>query len=197
MESKVMGQDDRDKWNKRYAEDSDRKVIPATLLENWIEYVPRGKALDIACGSGCNALFMARAGFDVDAVDISSEGLKKASASAQEQGLHINWIEHDLEQPCSFATDYQLIVIMWYVNLPLISRLCDCLTPGGYLICEEHLLTGIDVAGPRNPEFRVAPGQLRKVVSTLNVLLDEESIEANDDGEEIASVRVVARKPGY
>ena len=191
-----MAKSDRDKWNKRYAEDSYRKGNPVTLLENWIEHIPRGKAIDIACGSGRNALFMAQAGFDVDAIDISSEGLKKAYDNARKQGLNINWIEYDLERPYNFDTDYQLIVVMWYVNLPLISRLCDCMAPGAYLICEEHMLSDCDVAGPRNPDFRVAPGQLREMVSGLDILLYEESIEANNDGEQIASARVVARRPG-
>ena len=56
-----MSREDRNKWNKRYAEDSYRKGNPVTLLENWIEHIPRGKAIDIACGSGRNALFMAQA----------------------------------------------------------------------------------------------------------------------------------------
>lgn len=191
-----MAQADREKWNKRYAEDSYRKGNPVTLLENWIEHIPRGKAIDIACGSGRNALFIAQAGFDVDAIDISSEGLKKARQNAQNQELDINWIEHDLEQPYSFDIDYRLIVIMWYVNLPLISRLCDCLAPGGYLICQQHMQSDSDVAGPSNPAFRVAGGQLREAVSGLEILLYEESIDVNDEGEQIASARVVAKKPG-
>jgi SAM-dependent methyltransferase len=191
-----MAQEDRDKWNKRYAEDSYRKGNPVTLLENWIEHISPGKAIDIACGTGRNAIFMAQAGFNVDAIDISSEGLKQAHNKAQELGLDINWIEHDLEQPYNFDTDYRLIVVMWYVNLALISRLRECMAPGAYLICEEHMLSDCDVAGPCNPDFRVAPGQLREVVSGLEVLLYEESIKANDDGEQIASARVVARRPG-
>lgn len=192
-----MGQHDRNKWNKRYAEDSPRAATASCLLTDWIADIPRGKAADIACGTGRNALFLARAGFDVDAIDISSEGLEIARENASRQNLEINWIEYDLEQPYNFATDYQLIVVMWYVNLSLISRLCNCLAPGGYLLCEEHLLTDNDVTGPRNPEFRVAPGQLRELVSALDVLFYEELVEANEDGERSASARLVARNPGH
>lgn len=189
-----MAQEDRDKWNKRYAEDSYRKGNPVTLLENWIEHVPAGKAIDIACGAGRNALFMAQAGFDVDAIDIAAEGLKQGRQNSETQGLNINWIEHDLDRPYNFDTDYQLIVVMWYVNLALISRLFDCLAPGGYLICEEHLLSDCDVVGPANPHFRVAPGKLREAVSSLDIIFYEEKIETNDDGGQIASARVVAKK---
>ncbi len=195
MSKKSMSQQDRSKWNQRYTEDSYRKGNPVTLLENWIAEIPSGKALDVACGAGRNAIFMAQAGFDVDAIDISREGLKMAKKHAESQGIDINWVEHDFDQAYEFETNYSLIVVLWYVDLPLISRLCDCLATGGYLLCEEHLITDQEVIGPGSSSFRVAPGRLREAVSALNVLIYEESIETNDEGEQVASARVVARKP--
>jgi tellurite methyltransferase len=189
-----MSQQDRDKWNQRYAEDSYRKTNPVTLLEDWLPKLPVGKALDVACGAGRNALFLAHAGFDVDAIDISREGLNKARANAESQGFDINWIERDLDQPYTFDDDYDLIVVMWYVNLPLITRLCDHLAPGGFMLCEEHLMTDEEVIGPRTSNFRVAPGALRDAVSGLEVLHYEESIEATEEGEQVASARVVAKR---
>lgn len=188
-----MSQQDRDKWNKRYAEDSYRKGNPVTLVENWIAEVPRGKALDIACGAGRNAIFMAKAGFDVDAIDISHEGLKKARARADAEAVEVRWIAHDLDQPYDFRSDYALIVVLWYVNLPLIRRLCDCLAPGGYLLCEAHLLSDQAVTGPTSDNFRVAPGRLRAAVCGLDIVMYEESVEINDAGEQVASARIVAR----
>jgi SAM-dependent methyltransferase len=137
---------------------------------------------------------MAEAGFCVDAIDISPEGLKLAAHKAAENGLNVNWIEHDLDQPFVFDRDYNLIVVLWFVNLPLIERLCDSLAPGGYLLCEEHLRSDAEVIGPGNPDFRVAPGSLHAVVSTLELLLYQESVEAIPEGGHIASARVVARK---
>lgn len=188
-----MSQQDRDKWNQRYAEDSYQKGNPVTLLENWIHKIPVGKALDIACGAGRNAIFMARAGFDVDAIDISREGLNKAGRTAHEQALEIRWIEHDFDQAYDFETNYNLIIVLWYVNLELIRQLCGCLAPGGYLLCEEHLLSDEPVIGPGSARFRVAPGQVRDTVSALDILMYEESIQTNDAGELVASARVVAR----
>ena len=131
-----MSQQDRDKWNKRYAEDSYRKTNPVTLLEEWLPKMPLGRALDVACGAGRNALHMAQADFSVDAIDVSREGLKLAQHQAESQGLSINWIEHDLDEAYAFDRNYDLIVVMWYVNLTLVSKLCGCLAPGGYLLCE-------------------------------------------------------------
>jgi len=188
-----MSKQDRDKWNQRYAEDSYQKNNPVTLLEDWLPKLPVGRALDVACGAGRNSLFLAQAGYQVDAIDISPEGLKQAEKKAGEQGLSINWIEHDLDEPYRYDRDYDLIIVMWYVNFALITRLCDCLAPGGYLLCEEHLITDQEVIGPTNLNYRVAAGDLREAVSGLDVLFYQESIALNSEGEQIASARVVAK----
>ena len=189
-----MSELDRDKWNQRYAEDSQRKNNPVTLLQEWLPRLPAGKALDVACGAGRNAIFLARQGYRVDAIDISPVGLELARQEAERLGLEINWIEQDLDQPCDFDTDYDLIVVLWYVNLPLITRLCGCLAPGGYLLCEEHLVTDQQVVGPTSPQFRVLPGALSRAVDGLEIELYEESVVEDIAGEPLASARVVARR---
>jgi SAM-dependent methyltransferase len=190
----VMSKQDRIKWNQRYAEDSYHKNNPVTLVEDWLPRIPVGKALDVACGAGRNAIFLAQVGYRVDAIDISLEGLNQARQKAESQGLSVNWIEHDLDQDFQFDTDYDLIIILWYVDLALITRLCGCLAAGGYLVCEEHLITDLEVIGPTSSNYRVAPGDLRKAVTGLDILLSEESIEMNSEGDKVASARVVARK---
>ncbi len=189
-----MSKLDREKWDQRYAEDSYRKNNPVTLVQDWLPEIPVGKALDVACGAGRNAIYLAHAGYRVDAIDISPEGLKKARKSAAQQALEVNWIEHDLDQPIHFDTDYDLILVMWFVNLELITRLCACLSPGGYLLCQEHLVTDEEVIGPGSTSFRVAPGTLRESVKGLEVVLYEESVDTGPEGERIASARLVARK---
>ncbi len=188
-----MSQQDRDKWDQRYTEDSYNRKNPVTLVADWLAQIPMGRALDVACGAGRNAIFLAQAGYRVDAIDISPEGLYLARQEAVSLGLDINWIEHDLDQPCPLVTNYDLILVMWFVNLELVTRLCDCLAPGGYLLCEEHLITDEDVIGPKNPSYRVAPGALRNAVSGLEVLHYEESVEPIPEGGQIASARVVAK----
>ena len=188
-----MSNQDREKWNKRYSENSYHKNNPVTLVEEWLPKLPVGRALDVACGAGRMSLLLAQAGFQVDAIDISHEGLSQARQKSEDQGFDINWIEHDLDEPYQFDSDYDLIIVMWYVDLALISRLCGCLAPGGYLICEEHLITDQQMTGPKNSNFRVAPGKLREAISELDVLLYEESIKLNSEGEQVASARVVAK----
>lgn len=164
-------------------------------MENWLPELPVGRALDLACGAGRNAIFLAQAGFQVDAIDISVEGLKQARQKAEARGLDINWIEQDLDQAYPFDTTYDVIIVMWYVNLALITRLCDCLAPGGYLLSEQHLITDKEVIGPTNPDYRVAPGDLPEAVARLDVLFFEESVATISGTERVASARVVAKKP--
>jgi len=190
-----MSNPDREKWNQRYTEGSYRKNNPVTLLQDWLPNMPRGKALDVACGAGRNTICLAEAGYRVDAIDISCEGLKNARQKAAEQGLEVNWIEHDLDQSFDFDTDYNLILIMWYVNPELITRLCDCLAAGGFLLCQEHLVTDEEVVGPTSNDYRMAPGDLRAAVPGLELLHYQESIETGEDGERVASARLVAKKP--
>lgn len=190
-----MAQSDREKWNQRYRNGAyAERTHPSALLAEWIDRIPRGRALDIACGAGRNALFLAAHGFKVDAIDISSEGLSRGRRQAEASGHDINWIEHDLDEPLALDAQYALILVIRYVNLPLIRRLRRHLAPGGYLLCEEHLESDADVVGPSNNAFRVQRGALGKLAKGLRIHLLEESIINDPDGRAAALARLVAEK---
>jgi len=191
-----MSQADRAKWNERYSKGAyaERKH-PSALLAEWIDSIPRGRALDVACGAGRNALFLAQRGFQVDAVDISAEALARARKQAQQAELHINWIEFDLDEPLELDAQYALILMIRYVNLPLIRRLKRNLAPGGFLLCEEHLVSDADVIGPSNNAFRVEPGALGRLARGLRIHLLEETIVDDPDNRPAALARLVAQKP--
>lgn len=191
-----MSRIDREKWDRRYAEDSYRKNNPVDLVADWLPRIGPGKALDVACGAGRNAIFLAQAGFTVDAVDISPVGLALARQNAADAGVEINWMEHDLDEARAFDVDYDLILVMWFVDLRLIERLSACLAPGGFLLSQQHMLSDEPVIGPQTSDFRVAPGALREAAGGLDILLYEEATETVEDGERLASARLVARRPG-
>lgn len=190
-----MSRADSEKWNKRYRDGAyAERTLPSAFLASWIERLPPGRALDVACGAGRNALYLAAQGFEVDAVDISGEALGRARDTAQGSGLSVNWLQHDLDEPLALDGSYQLILIIRYVNLPLVRQLTASLAPGGYLVCEQHLVTEADVIGPTNPSYRVKPGDLLDVVQPLQIHHFEEALVPDPDGRTAALARLVAQR---
>ncbi|HEY5679948.1 MAG TPA: methyltransferase domain-containing protein [Pseudomonadales bacterium] len=187
---------DRKKWDQRYAAGAyaDRPH-PSAILADWLPRLSAGDALDIACGAGRNALHMARAGFRVDAVDVSAEALARAASAAAEAGLEVNWMQRDLDTGLPVEGPYDLIVMIRYVDESLLRALPALLRPGGVLIVEEHLTTEEPVIGPRDARFRVMPGALRAAVPDLEVLEATDTVTDDPDGRRVALARLVARKP--
>ena len=198
-----MSQADRDKWNARYLAGAyEARTHPSALLAHWagrLQVVgPAPRAVDLACGSGRNALFLARRGWHVDAVDISPVALARLRAAADAEGLPVNCVERDLE-PASSALDgfaercYDLALSIRYTDMPLVGALPRVLAPGGHLIAEMHLITDKTVAGPRSHRFRVAPGELRKAGSVLELLHYREGLVSDPDGRTVALAQLVGR----
>ena len=194
-----MSEADLRKWDARYrAGEYAERRHPTALLARSIDDLPRGAALDVACGAGRNALFLAGAGFAVDAVDISSAGLERLEADAVAQGLEIRTIEADLENGLPSAPSlkdrYELIIVVRYVNLPLFEPLIGRLADGGVLISEQHLQTTADVVGPRNPDYRLAPNALLDSVKQLRIHYYREGFVVDPDGRRAALAQVVASR---
>jgi hypothetical protein len=68
------------------------------------------------------------------------------------------------------------------------------LAPGGYLICEQHLVADADVIGPDNPAYRVKPGELSAAAGGLRLIHLEEGLVKEPDGLTAALARLVARR---
>lgn len=193
-----MAETDRDKWNERHRDGYAAHGQPSAVLKQWIDRIPRGRALDLACGSGRNALFLAAHGFEVDAVDISDAALDIGRRRAREAGLGVNWIEQDLDEPPAESPDgangYTLLLVVRFVDLPLIRKLTDKLAPGGMLVSEQHIVTDAAVGGPSDPAFRLQPGALREAAEGLRVLSYEEGIVEDPGQQPMALARLVAQK---
>lgn len=192
---------DLEKWDARYREGQyASRRHPSALLERLIDRLPRGRALDVACGAGRNALYLAAKGFAVDAVDISAAGLDRLRVDAEADGLAVRALPADLENgiPDSLplAGRYELIVMLRYVNLPLIGPLCARLADGGVLLSEQHLATELDVVGPRNPAYRLAPNALLDAVRGLRIHFYREGLVTDPDGRRAALAQVVASRRG-
>jgi SAM-dependent methyltransferase len=187
-----MSDADRNRWDQRYRDGSYRARPNATvLLEKWQPKLPRGRALDVACGAGRNALYLAACGYEVDAVDIAPFALERARETGRKRGLEVNWIEADLDDFVPENGQYDLIVVARYVNRRLLPRLAAGLKPGGALVYEHHFRTDLEVDGPKDPDFRLAPGELRQQFAELKVQFYREGLVQDPDGRTMALAQLV------
>lgn len=196
-----MSRADREKWDERYRAGAfAERRHPSVLLRDWVDRLPPGRALDLACGAGRNSIFLARRKFAVTGIDISATGLERARLRAAKDGFSVNWLQHDLDEALSLRAEFQVVCLFRYMNRELIRRLPDFLAPGGILLVEEHLRIDenaqeIPLAGPSNPAFLAAPGELRALLAGMEVLQQEEGIVIDPDGRHVALARLIGRKP--
>ena len=195
-----MSEADRERWNAKYAAGTYvARTHPSALLAAWMDRLPRGRALDVACGMGRNAIHLAAHGYAVDAMDISGVALARARERAAATRVEVNWIETDLERPDVAREAYDVIVVARFLDRPLIPRLIDALRPGGHVVYDHHYITPADVGGPKSRRFRARPNELLDRFRALRVLFYEEGVTADPDGSRMALARLVACKgsPGY
>ena len=193
-----MSAHERDKWDARYRDGAyEGRSHPTALLAAWLPRIPRGRALDVACGAGRNALFLAANGYEVTALDISRVGLDRARRSATESGLTVDWLCADLDDDPERvlpASHFDLIVWVRYVHRTLMPHLIARLAAGGGLLCEQHLTTDEPVAGPTSAEFRLAPGELRSSATELAIVHSYEGLVVDPDGRSVALAQLIGSK---
>lgn len=187
-----MSDSERNKWDERYATGAySARPWPTPLLTEWIDRLPRGRALDVACGAGRNSLFLAEHGYAVDGIDISTVALDRARAAAAERGLEASFIAMDLETELPSNCRYDLIVMVRYTHPALVADLVELLDDGGYLLCEEHLRTPCTVIGPTNPAYRMEPNELLNLASGLRVIYYHEGVIDDPDGRRAALAQLI------
>ena len=190
-----MSDEDRSRWDRKYEQARAAETLEADpWLVDAIQNIPPGRSLELACGLGENAVWMATCGWQVDAVDVSVHALAVASQLAQRHGVTPRLIAADLDRFLPLPQAYDLIVVFRFLDrdrLPgLITR---GLAPGGLLVYETF--------GPglcdrhdnhlKNPAFVLAPGELRSLYNELELVRYEE-VELPDR----CVGRLVARRPG-
>jgi SAM-dependent methyltransferase len=139
----VVADERRLAWNERHkAGDFEGDGPNQTLVEGASELAP-GRALELACGSGTNAVWLAAQGWRTTAVDWSFIGLANGKAKADEAGVSVEWLERDLfawEPP---RRSFDLIAIV-YLHLPreervpVYDRAAAAVAPGGRLLVVGH-----------------------------------------------------------
>lgn len=184
---------ERERWEERYRSGArPHDGPPSSLRRRWLPRLPRGRALDVATGLGRNALYLARAGYTVDAIDVSPTGLRIAAARARRRGLRVRWIEADLDTYRLPRARYAVVVSTFFLKRRLWRVLKAAVRPGGVLLFETHLQGPPDGGPPAR--LRLRPGELRRRFVNWDVLDLEEGL-FHEGGRAWLLGRIVARRP--
>jgi SAM-dependent methyltransferase len=165
---------------------------PSTWLVQHADLLPReGRALDVACGRGRHALWLAEHGLTTLAVDRDADAIRELNDVARERGLPLHAEVRDLETGDNpFRGDtFDLIVAVHYLHRPLFPALLAALAPAAVLVYETFTRAQAARGKPTNPDFLLKPGELLELVRPLDVLA---SREGDFDGRMVASV--IARR---
>jgi len=166
---------------------------PSLFVERAVERLPRGRALDLACGSGRAAVFLALAGWQVEGWDVDPSALERARDFAARQHVPVQLRQVDLEAapPAEPAVPFDLIVVVRYLHRPLFPWLERALGPGGRLVYETFRDGQQRFGPPRREQHLLRPGELRVAFPSLVV---ERYEETPGDAPPLLA-RLVARKP--
>lgn len=159
-----------EKWNQRYSEVTEAGE-PAKVLTDFSHLLPtEGIALDLACGLGANALFLAQQGLETLAWDTSRVALTKLQASAACLRLKVQTRQRDCEQHPPEPESLDVLVVSHFLYRPILNALAESLRPGGILYYETHTLERpVYLSGPSNPDYLLKPGELLDVFGQLQI----------------------------
>jgi SAM-dependent methyltransferase len=175
----------RERWNERYDHDGFEPFPPTPapwLVEH--ESLLRGvadghetRAIDVACGDGRNARYLAELGFAVEAVDVSDIAVAALRAAAAERGLRVDARALDLEHEAPQRDAFDVVVCTNYLQRDLFGELRAALRPGGLLVYETFSRAHVEELGKSfNPAFVLDHNELLAAFAGLRVLHYREGV---------------------
>ena len=180
----MLGPDAPPDWDARYSAAGFRYgTAPNPWLAAHTELLtPPGRALDLACGEGRDAVHLATLGFAVEASDASAVALAKAERLAASRGVHVQWRRLDLEGDYLPPTaTFDVITCHNFLHRPLLAALPAALRPGGLLIYATYLEGQEAYGHPSNPDHLLHRGELLRLWADLEVLDHQEGLTTYRD----------------
>lgn len=167
----------REDWNERYAGvESLWAKRPNRFLVAEVGDLAPGRALDLACGEGQNAIWLASLGWEVTAVDFSDVAIEKARRRAAEAGLEVAFVCADLLDFEPEEGVHDLVVVLYlHFTAPerriILPRAARALAPGGVLVVIGHDSTnlGDGVGGPTDPAVLFTPAEIADELPGLEI----------------------------
>lgn len=167
----------REDWDARYAAVENLwSAKPNRFLVAEVSELRPGRALDLACGEGQNALWLAQLGWDVTGVDFSPVAIDKARARAEREGGDVEFLCADLLAYVPEEGAYDLVLLL-YFHLPpdelrvVLGRAVTALAPGGTFLLIGHHAANLTegVGGPRDPSLLYEPEDIAAALDGLEI----------------------------
>lgn len=147
---------------------------PASWLVENAELIPRrGPVLDVACGRGRHALWLAARGFDVHALDREPallEALREQARALRGGRITTELLDLEKGSPAIDRSRYAAVVVINYLHRPLMPLLVEAVASGGVLIYETFTERQAQRGRPKNPAFLLQEGELPTLVAPLEVI---------------------------
>jgi 2-polyprenyl-3-methyl-5-hydroxy-6-metoxy-1,4-benzoquinol methylase len=168
------------KWDEIYSQAQHQSSAAEVLTEHLYLLPKHGRALDLACGLGGNALLLAESGLAVDAWDISTVALQSLQNQAAARRLHIETRQCTIP-PTILPTDlYDVIVISRFLDRVLCNAIMAALKTGGLLFYQTFTRDKLDRQGPSNPDFLLASNELLRLFAPLTLTFYQEYARIGD-----------------
>lgn len=179
---------DKSRWNQKYLKKGINTYTaePSPWLfkhQNLLEKLAKGAALDIACGNGRNSVFLAKIGFEVNAVDVSDVAIDYVNQLAQAQHLSIKGHCLNLETSTFPNHQYQVIINFNYLQRSLFPKMIASLQKGGLLIMETFVEPFQELKHSKhmNPAYVLKRNELLTAFGELDILTYRE-VEISKEG---------------
>jgi tellurite methyltransferase len=164
-------------WDAHYSDPANISAAPDPLLTQAAEMLPPGHALDLACGAGRHALYLAALGWRVTAVDSSEAALSRLRGNS---AIEVHRADLERGEFVIAPAAFDLICDFFYLQRDLFPAIREGVRPGGTFLGAIHLR-----AAERNPAFTLEPGELRAEFAEWKILHYSESG---------ATARLIARR---
>jgi len=184
--------DDIVRWNQKYREGNPNPGFePDPILKDHSNLLDgKGTALDLACGVGHNAIYLAARGYRVIAVDGSITGLRYCREAIRGKTLPISLIAADLDHFTLPNGYFDLVLVVRYLYRPLIPQIKRTLKPNGLLIYKTFNINHHHEHPGFNKEYLLRHGELKKSFSEFHLLATNDSGRLQDN-----LTYLIARKP--
>ncbi len=191
-----MSKTDTDKWNDVYSKNHYGFFPPSTVLHRHQHLLPKeGRALDLACGHGRNAVHLSRLGLETYAIDISDVAISKLNQYAEKEGLEINARPCDLKQEALEENYFDLIVVSHFLDRTLIPDIKNALKQQGLIFYQTFTSLKIEDKGPSNPDYLLERNELLQHFEEFKILSYCENADIGDTKEGLRNeAMIVAQK---